>query len=327
MKNTAEQNLQEKTYIDYNQLDSISHLNQILSNEPDNPQIRWQLAVKYLQKKDYRNSHYHLSILLQKEPESVNYLYKQAINFIHLEQIENAIYDFNQVLKLANKERSKILYYTHINLGNLYFKKSDYQKSINHYRDAYSKIRKTPPLLGIAKVKYTVNDCKNVIKIVERALKYKKNLLELNFYKSMCLFKQDKMHFGFLEEVSKKILQKYPKEKIPEKYYPVFYQLGTFYFEEKKYFLSQQFFEYLPETYYQQKGNFYYQGLNFYYLKEFEKAISYLEKTKEMSYETLYKIAQSYANLNQLEKTKQYIQKASKLNFDVWKTVEIDENF
>ena len=330
IKDIAEQNIVKQPVLSFNSnvLNPIDSLNQLLIQDSDNPQVHWQLALRYFNKKDFNRSLSHILILLQKEPNNPNYLYKGGMIYLNLNQVFKAIEALNQVIKYTDGNNFKLLYYTYINLGNLYFQINNYKKSVQSYRSAYSKVKNSQSLLGITKVKYLIGDCANAIKFAKRARDYKKHLLELSVYETLCLVKKDDSKFKNLENLAQQILnQYYSTSKIPSKYYPIFYQLGLFYNKQKKYTLSQQYFSILPDIYHNTKGNFYYQAVNFYETNQWNKALDYFLKVRNPSFELYYYLIKIYSHFNQLSSVKFYIKKASEFDSNIWELIQKDSFF
>ncbi|MCX7797781.1 MAG: DUF3808 domain-containing protein [Melioribacter sp.] len=146
-----------------------------LKGRLDKTEISYHLAKIYADYlAAYDSSYFYLKNLIARFPKNSLFHYQYAVTMIKDRKLTNAINVLKRVIKLDNKYFSQITAFANYRIGEIYFKKNNYKRAIEHYKIFLEKT-KEPDFKGLAALnvalcyKFLGNDVEyeNYIKRVE----------------------------------------------------------------------------------------------------------------------------------------------------------------
>lgn len=300
--------------------DSLEYYEYLYRKTPGNEQVRWRLALMYIKRRDYYKAEPILSGLVRDYPDNLNYLYKYGNLKIREDRYQEALTYLDQLEKKAPKDNDKLLYYANINQAVAHLKLKELEKAAEYYHKAYDHQKTSIALLGLVRVKYEVNDCKNAIEFADKVIVMDPESAESYMYKSLCLFhlKRKKEARKNLETFESYLAKEKAKgEDYSDKYDPGILRLARFYTNEGKFDKAQPYFDEVRSRMSSNREFQFYQGKSYLYQNKPSQAIPYLSSIYNSSGAYLL-LAKCYALLDNEVQTETYLKKAAELGADSW---------
>lgn len=298
-----------------------------VEKDPQNESARWDLALIYLEKEKYKEADEQLSWLLKKKPQEKLYLYKGGIAKLRLGELDESLTLLNQALEQVSDDDKTILYYLYLNIGHVYNKQSNIELARDNYYKAYDLNGSIIPLLTLIKLCYDNNYNDDVIEASNIILNSKPDNVEALYYSGFAYLKNDQTRKAYQTFIKFYKATKGKKEsELLQKYYPAFLELAEFYSNRRKYKLALKYLDSVKIYYPNDKKFLFLSGKSFFYLKNYDAAISFLEQVQDVPASS-YLIAKAYSFKKDLEKTKEFIYKAGNLKTEYWSKAKRDAFF
>ena len=294
--------------------------------EPDEETELWRNTLRLFEKADFLGANKHILKLLEINATSKEYLYKAGIIKIRLKEYEKSLEYFDNVIKVNNDKDEQFSYLLYLNRGIAFSKLEKYEESIDSLKKSYSYNKSFLPLFIIVRMKYENNDFEDSLKYSNYIYNVDQENIEALMYRAISKLQLNQKKDGFkdLLQFSKKIKVQYPDYKnIPEKFHSGIHYLGVFYSGRKKYKLSNKLLNIVQKTRGSLKSFIFASGKNSFYLKDYEKSVSDLEKLPDVPAAS-FLISKYYLMNNNIEKTKEYLLKATSKREIYWSRVLID---
>lgn len=306
---------------------------QILANQPNLEDVRWDYVLALFEEKKYEKAESNLNLLIEKNPSRSRYHYKMGIIKLRLDDPKSAIDSFEKARKNPfSKDTNVFLYYVYLNEGIAFQKLGEVEKAESSFQDAFKQVPKDTPLLALARLYVQKSDWEKCISTSDKALSYNPTQVESHMFRFVCLFetgnKTKKFETSF-SKYSEFIKNKYPDpSKTPEKYQIGFLKLARKYTENNAFDLAETYFLVLEKDQTVANGRefLFYRGRNYFYGGKIDLAIPYLQKTTGSS-AAHYLLARCYAKKNDLTKTKEEFQLAADLKPEYWTSANLEKDF
>ncbi|MEM7184388.1 MAG: tetratricopeptide repeat protein [Spirochaetota bacterium] len=308
---------------------TIPYYESLLHKQTNNEQIRWELALLYLQKKFYNKADTQMQWLVEKFPNNQLYQYKAGITKLRLERYQDAISHLAKAQELSDETTDKTtLYYIHLNKGHAEQKRKQTDAAIKEYQTAYTYKKSHVPRVALAKLYYQNNNFKSSVVMSDIILRKKPKNEDALLYKSLSYLKQEQEDLGYplLLRFSQRLKEKFIKKEIPKKYNEGLLQLAKYYSNRRKYKIANKYIQLSEPSFRTNRDFLFLKGKVNYYLKSYKNSIQALEKVQDIP-ASCYLIAKSYSQLNQPEKLTEFLNKAGKLDRNYWIKAQFDLDF
>lgn len=147
----------------------------------------FETGVKYLDNKNYDSAIYYLNLSLDNDTEYYDAYYYRAIGFFFLDSNYSSIDDINKYLLRNPSDIKGILW-----KGLIYEKLELYDEAIENYKIAVdADIKSIYKQIGLCY--YKKDDYRLAIQSFDSAIKYRKELQDSYYYKTICYSKLDNL--------------------------------------------------------------------------------------------------------------------------------------
>ncbi|TGM55830.1 hypothetical protein EHQ91_13130 [Leptospira biflexa] len=306
---------------------------QILSNQPNLEDVRWDYVLALFDEKKYDKAESNLNILIEKNPTRSRYHYKMGIIKLRLDDPKSAIESFERAKKNPfSKDTNVFLYFVYLNEGIAYQKLSEIEKAETSFLDAFKQVPKDTPLLALARLYEQKSDWEKCIQSSDKALSINPNQVESHMFRFVCMFEagtRTKKFESSFAKYSEFVKTKFPDTtQTPEKFQVGFLKLARKYTENNAFDTAEIYFTVLEKDQTISTGREYlfYRGRNYFYSGKIDSAIPYFQKTTGSS-AAHYLLARCYAKKNDLTKTKEEFQLAADLKPEYWTSSSLEKDF
>ena len=292
-------------------------------------EIIWENVISLSNKGKFQEAEKEIITLLKKNPNNKNYLYKAGLIFYKLEKYLEALESLEKSISLCSTKDTELLHYNYFYLANVHYKTGRLTEAETFYIQAFSYKFSTSALSGIARIRYELEDYKNVVTLTSFILKYEQENPEIYLQRGVSLVKLGEKKEGFkhllkFSSLIKKDFSDY--SQVPEKFHDGFLYLGLFYSGRAKYKLALKYLNLVSRTKNEQTSYQYALGKTYHYLGEYEKSITALEKIPNVPAAN-YLTARFFALKKNTEQAKIYLSKAAKQKEVYWLKVRLDSVF
>ena len=294
--------------------------------EPDEETELWRSTLKLFEKADFVGANKNILKLLEINATSKEYLYKAGIIKIRLKEYEKSLEYFDNVIKINNDKDEQFSYLLYLNRGIAFSKLEKYDESIDSLKKSYSYNKSFLPLFIIVRMKYENNDFEDSLKYSNYIYNVDQENIEALMYIAISKLQLNQKKDGYkdLLQFAKKLKVLYPDYKnIPEKFHYGVHYLGVFYSGRKKYKLSNKLLNIVQKTRGSFKSFIFTSGKNSFYLKDYEKSITELDKLPDVP-AAYFLLSKYYLMNNNIDKAKEYLLKATSKREIYWSRVLID---
>ena len=304
----------------------IQYYESLLVKYPDNEKILWELSLLYYEQKKYTSADSKLNTLISQKPENKNYLYKAGMVKIKIKDYATGIKLLDRVIKETAESETKLKYYSLYNRGYAHYKTENYENAISDYKSSYTLQKGISPLIGLARIYYSQDDCNKLSPVVKNIQELKKDHLESDLYQLYCLLNSgDNKAYSLMPAVLNRLQADFP-EKTPKRYHKILYQAGIYYANTEDYPKSLFYLKDVEPSYRDSVEYLFLRGKTHYNAGQYSDAIAYLKRITNSS-NSNYLIAKSYAKLNHPEKAKEYLLLSANSNSGIWEKAEMEEAF
>ncbi|MCB1178444.1 MAG: tetratricopeptide repeat protein, partial [Leptospiraceae bacterium] len=289
----------------------------------------WEEALSSIQKDDYISADKLLKKLLILAPKDKNYNYKAGIVKLRIGEFDKALELLEESRKLADKSDKTLLYYIHLNEGQLYQKISKLTEAEEHYVKAYNYNNSIPPLLGLTKLKFDSTKFNEVLEFTDNIIKLDPKNLEGLQYRGVSRVKLGNRKEGFqdLLKFSKLLREKHPDLKeVASEYQDGILYLGSYYSNRSKYKLAQKYLKMVQTSKMDSNTYSFSLGKTYFYTGKYDLAMIQLERTKNVP-AAQYLIGKIFAIQKNIPKSKEYLAKAAEGKEIYWIKARFDKNY
>lgn len=297
----------------------------------DNDEERelWRMTLRLFEKGDFQGSNKNILKLLEINSTNKEYLYKAGMIKLRLKENEKSLEYFDAVINNNNEKDEQFSYLLYLNRGIALSKLEKYEEAIDSLKKSYSYNKSFLPLFIIVRMKYESNDFEDSLKYSNYIYNIDQENIEALMYKAISKLQLNQRKDGFTDLLlfSKKLRVQYPDYKnIPEKYHSGIHYLGVYYSGRKKYRLSNKLLSLVQKTRSLFKSFRFSIAKNAYYLKEYDKSVSELEKLQDVPAAS-FLLSKYYLINNNIEKAKENLLRATSKREIYWSRVLIDTTY